>query len=785
MEVTVGIFVLLLVLLLGLTLVRGGTALLRRLFLARYPILLGVLLAALGPVAGWVFPRLLRNLLVLPPGHLALVATLSLLVAWVVMLTFDMVRRYGPYRFRALGGGPRGRSRPWALPGHALLALPLAVCAVLVSPGGWLPRLGAVAAGWIAAYVLLLVAVALQILLFGPVTRANDFLVPRGSMTWRWLWQGRPWTGWLEARGPWWGDLVAEPPASAVEVGERSSGGLWAGYRHDGAFLVGHVVAGLFLAVNLAIYVAGFFLLSPSPEPLVDFPALGYVLLVLLLAGWALPAAAFFLDAFRVPPVLVLLCASIALHGVRDSSHYYPLRPDVSAPEAGAGERGTGPPPGAETAPSPSPAAGASEPPLVVVAASGGGITAAQWTARVLAGLQAELGDGFARSLRLVSAVSGGSVGTLHYLDRFDPAGPPGPRELERLVAAAGESSLSAVAWGIAYPDLWRLFGAGPSDPGLGRAWAKERAWAGHLDRQRTLGDWRRGVEAGWLPPAVLNATVMETGQIFRFSSFPVPASWGGRDFAATYPGSDLPVVRAARMSATFPWVSPISSPCREDREGGKLCAGPVEPRLHLADGGYYDNFGVVTLVQWLRHLGDDELAELRRRGLVIVQIRARPPDGTAGVGEGGGGVAEDGVPAAEAASRPPRQSLSGAGLPDDPGSWLTATLGPVFTLLSSRTASQAERNRLELEELKAGLGQKGVEIHDVQFHLTAPATLSWKLTPAEATAIRCAFHDPAVARDVDGLRSLFPGSSASLEVDLDLVGIGGEPSGCTELVIR
>jgi hypothetical protein len=54
----------------------------------------------------------------------------------------------------------------------------------------------------------------------------------------------------------------------------------------------------------------------------------------------------------------------------------------------------------------------------VVVAASGGGITASLWTARVLTALQGEVGTDFTRSIRLISSVSGGSVGTMYFLDR-------------------------------------------------------------------------------------------------------------------------------------------------------------------------------------------------------------------------------------------------------------------------------------------------------------------------------------------------------------------------------
>src|SRR5205823_3466772 len=58
----------------------------------------------------------------------------------------------------------------------------------------------------------------------------------------------------------------------------------------------------------------------------------------------------------------------------------------------------------------------------------------------------------FVSSVRLISAVSGGSVGAMHYLNlsrqnRLTPEG---------VFNDATRSSLDAVAWGLAYPDFIR-----------------------------------------------------------------------------------------------------------------------------------------------------------------------------------------------------------------------------------------------------------------------------------------------------------------------------------------
>ena len=55
-----------------------------------------------------------------------------------------------------------------------------------------------------------------------------------------------------------------------------------------------------------------------------------------------------------------------------------------------------------------------------MVTAAGGGIQAAAWTAQVLTGLDEIYGKEFSDSIGVVSSVSGGSVGAMFFLDRWD-----------------------------------------------------------------------------------------------------------------------------------------------------------------------------------------------------------------------------------------------------------------------------------------------------------------------------------------------------------------------------
>jgi len=118
---------------------------------------------------------------------------------------------------------------------------------------------------------------------------------------------------------------------------------------------------------------------------------------------WGLSAVTFILDRFRIP---LLLAISTGRHRLRACPRHRPLllhvqrksSPDLSPAQViRAGKPGSA---------------------VIVVAASGGGIKAAAWTTRVLTGLEESNPRIFGGSIRLISAVSGGSVGAMYFVQR-------------------------------------------------------------------------------------------------------------------------------------------------------------------------------------------------------------------------------------------------------------------------------------------------------------------------------------------------------------------------------
>jgi len=239
--------------------------------------------------------------------------------------------------------------------------------------------------------------------------------------------------------------------------------------------------------------------------------------------------------------------------------------------------------------------------PFVVVAAAGGGIRAAYWTATVLGELQDRV-ERFDRRLFAISGVSGGSVGAAVYRAAIDGAGAipgcrQGPVASVRTCTQAvleGEFLGPAVAR-LLYPDLLQRFLPGPLMPD--RAAALEAGWEAAF--QQVTGSERFGEpltrlyreEGRQWPALLLNATWSENGRRLVASNIRLTHE----DFPLaldqlTILGRGLRLSTAAHNSARFPGVSPPGSWSMDGHKRG-----------HLVDGGYFENYGAETALALLR----------------------------------------------------------------------------------------------------------------------------------------------------------------------------------------
>jgi hypothetical protein len=216
-------------------------------------------------------------------------------------------------------------------------------------------------------------------------------------------------------------------------------------------------------------------------------------------------------------------------------------------------------------------------------------------------------------------------------------------------------------------------------------------------------------------PAAIFNSTIDETGEPLVLATTDMhdiaPKSPGfcshakepitdRRSFYSLYPKTDLPVVTAVRLAATFPYVTPAAR------------ALSACPEYHMIDGGYYDNYGVSNAIAWL----EDAFTELQNKGkplpddVLFLQIRSFPDDALA-----------------EPSSK----------------GWFFQSYAPVEGLLSARTTAQLVRDREELEMFAKRWrkskepGRTYARIHFAGFEISGKhAPLSWSMNPRQKAEI-------------------------------------------------
>jgi glycerophosphoryl diester phosphodiesterase len=460
-------------------------------------------------------------------------------------------------------------------------------------------------------------------------------------------------------------------------------------------------------------------------------PTLGYVLLLFTLLCWGFSSLTLLLDRYRIPvlvPLVVVLLITSFTPGLK-SDFSYPVTEPVGL--------------AARVPKSELPTQKLPEKKIIVVATTGGGIQSATWTARVLTGLEEECrkkcDQDFDESIRLISAVSGGSVGTVYVVNEYKGGHLPGkdsdPRALENIVRRAQSSSLDYAVWGLLYPDLARLFIPLPFRLPWDRGWALEEAWLSQQQTQNagegledTLSEWRNDARAGVRPAVIFNTTVTETGHRLPLTTTEPIGRLQHEDLLAKdETETDVSVVTATRLSAAWPYVSPAA---RADVDG-------TAP--HLVDGGYYDNYGIASLVEWL----DEELEREKReetpadiKKVLVVQIHAAGMSCTTG---------EEQTNKQDPASTAGTQSRDGNinNQIERKRGWLYQAYAPPWTALNVRGPGQRENNEVALDLLidkwdrKQENEDEDVDITEATFTFDGPdPPTSWHLTDKQKLGI-------------------------------------------------
>ena len=274
---------------------------------------------------------------------------------------------------------------------------------------------------------------------------------------------------------------------------------------------------------------------------------------------------------------------------------------------------------------------GCAEVPVYLVAAEGGGIRAAYWTAGVLTHVQDQRPD-FARHIFAISGVSGGSVGAAVFASLIkDAAGGSLPCAAS---AGTGGAALEPCARAILAgrflaPTLGKLVTGDFAQwfiplpiRAFDRSWALEDSWAASY----RIATGRDSLSAPYLdawpspsagvPALVLNGTHVQTGRRLVATPF----SWTTADIPDAYDllgvvGAEPPLKTVMHNSARFSYVSPA----------GRLRTSSAEDRGHVVDGGYFENSGAATLQDILHALSEAPVAAGPRPRFVVIYLCNNP----------------------------------------------------------------------------------------------------------------------------------------------------------------
>ena len=689
----------------ALTSTEGTLRSVRSMWTARYPLLLAASLVLLA-IAPARLPVVATSLFVTDRVGMAAIALLASLTAFVVMTTLRLALMYG---WRSV----RGRSR-WCQPAtwwqvfaFQLLALPVVIAALHYSArdlaagspttvgygaafSHFLPAAGV---GMAAAVALMGGVTALQAL--RPDSGAGLFFPPTifaklaGAPGWRprRLWQ-------LSRRFSQLSRWIIDSVPPDLGYG-------YIDYRRR-RILPGHVFA-LSLAVVIAVaYGVGAMALSPARCAPDDWlpaivsgllcavsprvPPLAYLLFLFVAVGWLLAGLSFFLDRYRIATVLVLGVWLALIASFARTDHVFDVGPvTVSGALTPSGMVRAARDRQQTTK-------------VIVVAAEGLGLASSAWTAQVLG----ELGriEGFTSSLRLVSAVSGAALGSTYFVETFSPdqrgrVAPLDAARVEALRARARRPSSSQLGWGLAYPDLARTFVPWLVRALPDRGWAMEQAWIrpspATAAAPATLADWRSGVAAGWRPAVAFGVAIVETGGRSVLATYDPPGN-----LPDVTKGHDLSVYTAARLSAAFPYVSPVARANLDD------------PAFHLADGGYWDNSGLVSAFEWL----ESARPELVNVPVMLIEIVSSPSVG----------------------SKDPRA---------EDNAWTLDLTGPLRTMLGVRFDAQPARNTFEAKMFSdRWTATAGRPLERARFALdVTEAPLTWNLGRADVRRISDAWN--------------------------------------------
>lgn len=229
--------------------------------------------------------------------------------------------------------------------------------------------------------------------------------------------------------------------------------------------------------------------------------------------------------------------------------------------------------------------------PIILVAAQGGGVRSAYWTAQVLAELS-EANSDFDQNTYAYSAVSGGTLGVATY-KQIQRNKLEDKRGLSHTILS--QDFLAPVTSWLVVPDLVQKFLPFPINR-LDRAKALEYSWenAAKIEGKSLLSDGFIQTMGDDDCVYLFNSTRVENGFRTLISNVETPPevfSMSEDFFDVT--NTDIPISTAISLSSRFPFLTPPG--LVYDKNGKKWG--------HLVDGGYVENMGATVMLELYDYL--------------------------------------------------------------------------------------------------------------------------------------------------------------------------------------
>ena len=361
--------------------------------------------------------------------------------------------------------------------------------------------------------------------------------------------------------------------------------------------------------------------------------------------------------------------------------------------------------------------------PVYIVSAQGGGIYAAYHTAAALSRLQDRF-PSFADHVFAISSVSGGSVGATTFSSLVKSQVCDRPDRAEHCLESKakqilGQDLLSPLLSFGLFPDLVQRFPPFPLydwDRARGLDAAFESAWDRVIPTREAANPLKQSFYNHWdtahsTPALVLNTTMVGSGKRLVISPFNIqlPQTFPTLKDLRTYNDEINPKLStAAGLSARFPIVTPVG--WFEDKR---------QTKYRLADGGYFDNSGLLTALDLGQALQGYIQAHQLKAKLIYLSIIDQPPTPTVPRLTAQAAIAQP----AGAINQPPTAQAAG----------LNELLSPVRALLHSR-AALSQSIFQDVEALFASDANRFRKI--LLDKTTTPLPLGWYLSSASQCAI-------------------------------------------------